>query len=59
MIDLALKDLRIGNALAKELNIPLALGETAKNAYITAQDQGRGKQDWTAIYESLIQQVGE
>ena len=59
MIDLALKDLRIGNALAKELNIPLALGETAKNAYITAQDQGRGKQDWTAIYESLLQQVGE
>ena len=59
MIDLALKDLRIGNALAKELNIPLALGETAKNAYITAQDQGRGKQDWTAIYESLLQQAGE
>ena len=57
MIDLALKDLRIGNALSKELNIPLILGNIAQKAYITAQDQGRGKQDWTAIYESLLQQT--
>ena len=56
MIDLALKDLKIGNSLAKELNIPLKLGEVAKSAYITAQDEGRGKQDWTAIYESLLSQ---
>ena len=57
MIDLALKDLRIGNKLAKELKLPLALGHVAKEAYITAQNQGRGKQDWTAIYESLLEKT--
>ena len=57
MIDLALKDLRIGNSLAKELDLPLSLGEIATETYVTAQNQGRGKQDWTAIYESLIQQT--
>ena len=56
MIDLALKDLKIGNCLAHELNIPLKLGEVATSAYIAAQDEGRGKQDWTAIYESLLTQ---
>ena len=57
MIDLALKDLRIGNSLAKELDLPLSLGEIATETYVTAQNQGRGKQDWTAIYESLVQQT--
>ena len=56
MIDLALKDLKIGNTLAKDLNIPLKLGETATSAYVDAQMEGRGKQDWTAIYQSLLHQ---
>ena len=56
MIDLALKDLKIGNTLAKELKIPLKLGKTATSAYLTAQMEGRGKQDWTAIYQSLLHQ---
>jgi 4-hydroxybutyrate dehydrogenase/sulfolactaldehyde 3-reductase len=56
MIDLALKDLNIGNSLARELGLPLRLGEVATEAYIKAQKEGRGKQDWTAIYQSLLNQ---
>lgn len=57
MIDLALKDLKIGNELAEQLNIPLSLGVIAKEAYLTAQEEGRGKQDWTAIYQSLLERA--
>ena len=57
MIDLAFKDLKIGNSISKELNLPLSLGKEATKAYIKAQEEGRGQQDWTAIFTSLLNQT--
>ena len=53
MIDLALKDLNIGLALASEVGVPSEVGAGAKGVYEVARDQGRGAQDWTAIFSSL------
>jgi 4-hydroxybutyrate dehydrogenase/sulfolactaldehyde 3-reductase len=50
MIDLAHKDLRLALDLAAELGVPVATGRAAREAYTKAQAQGRGRQDWTAIY---------
>ncbi len=54
MTDLALKDLLIGNSLAKELTLPLILGSKGKDAYIEAQKNGRGRDDWTSIFLELL-----
>ena len=58
MIDLAWKDLNIGLALAAEVTVPSEVGSGAKEAYEAAIDQGRGAQDWTAIFSSLQVQAG-
>jgi 4-hydroxybutyrate dehydrogenase / sulfolactaldehyde 3-reductase len=50
MIDLAHKDLGLALDLAAELGVPVATGRAAREAYTRAQAQGRGRQDWTAIY---------
>lgn len=53
MIDLARKDMGIALDLAGTLRVPLTLAEAAERAYAMAQDEGRGRQDWTAIYAML------
>jgi 4-hydroxybutyrate dehydrogenase/sulfolactaldehyde 3-reductase len=50
MIDLAQKDLGLALDLAADLGVPVATGRAAREAYSRAQAQGRGRQDWTAIY---------
>ena len=53
MIDLAKKDLDIALAVAGDLDVPLTLSQTAEKVYAAAQQQGRGQQDWTAIFDML------
>ncbi|OED38544.1 hypothetical protein AB833_19185 [Chromatiales bacterium (ex Bugula neritina AB1)] len=53
MIDLAKKDLDIALQLAGDLEVPLSLPTQAEKVYLTAQEGGRGGQDWTAIYDML------
>jgi 4-hydroxybutyrate dehydrogenase/sulfolactaldehyde 3-reductase len=50
MVDLAHKDLGLALDFAKALNVPVATGETARQAYVKAQKEGHGREDWTAIY---------
>jgi 4-hydroxybutyrate dehydrogenase/sulfolactaldehyde 3-reductase len=50
MVDLAHKDLGLALEFAKTLNVPVATGETARQAYVKAQKEGHGRDDWTAIY---------
>ena len=58
MIDLADKDLGIALELAAKVNAPSELGAAAKSTYKTAKAEGRGKQDWTAIFSSLQNRAG-
>jgi len=50
MLDLARKDLRIALSVAEDINVPLTLPTTADGMYAGAQEDGRGEQDWTALY---------
>jgi 4-hydroxybutyrate dehydrogenase/sulfolactaldehyde 3-reductase len=50
MIDLALKDLGLALDLGHSLGLPLETGAVAKKAYVAAQEAGRGRNDWTALY---------
>ena len=58
MIDLAFKDLGIALELGNETNVPLGLGGASKGSYEVAQEEGRGKQDWTSIFLSLQSRSG-
>jgi 4-hydroxybutyrate dehydrogenase/sulfolactaldehyde 3-reductase len=58
MIDLARKDLGLAMELGRELGIALPTGEAAANAYDRAQADGRGREDWTAIYLSARTAAG-
>jgi 4-hydroxybutyrate dehydrogenase/sulfolactaldehyde 3-reductase len=53
MIDLAHKDLGLALDLGKSLGLPLATGAASIGAYDQARAEGRGRQDWTAIYAML------
>lgn len=50
MIDLAIKDLDLALHFATDLGIGLETGVAARLAYRMAQEEGRGRQDWTALY---------
>lgn len=50
MIDLAHKDLGLALDLAGDLGVDVATGQAAREAYARARAEGRGRQDWTAIY---------
>lgn len=49
-IDHAYKDLGLALELGRELGLSLATGAAALPAYEHARADGRGRQDWTAIY---------
>lgn len=53
MVDLAKKDLDIALNYAKKINSPLTMSAEAEIIYSDAQKEGRGAQDWTAIYAML------
>lgn len=52
-IDLANKDLLISLDLAEALDINMEMGRAASYVYKEAQNEGRGNQDWTALYDML------
>lgn len=58
MIDLAHKDLGLAIDYARELGAPLDSGETARLRYDDARKAGRGRQDWSALYDFLRQRAG-
>ena len=53
MIDLAHKDLGLALDLGASLNVPMLTGAVAREAYGVARGQGRGRADWTALYQSV------
>lgn len=53
MIDLAHKDLGLALDLGRTLGLKLATGAASLGAYDEARAQGRGRQDWTAIYAMM------
>lgn len=52
-IDLANKDLLISLDLGDSFGVNMEMGRAASIVYKEAQDKGRGKQDWTALYAML------
>ena len=53
MLDLASKDLGIALQMSKRDGVPLTLAAAAEPVYAKARADGRGQQDWTAIYAML------
>ena len=51
MIDLADKDLKLALAFAEAIKAPVKVGSVSRGLYETARDRGRGRDDWTALYE--------
>lgn len=58
MIDLAHKDMGLALEMAAGLQVPAALGALARQVYAIAQVQGRGRDDWTAIYPTVRRLAG-
>ncbi len=58
MIDLADKDLGLALAFARAIKAPVDVGAASGRLYRTAQDQGRGRDDWTAVYEVVRELAG-
>jgi 4-hydroxybutyrate dehydrogenase/sulfolactaldehyde 3-reductase len=57
MIDLALKDLRLALELGGALGTSLETGRTAEKTYHAAAEAGYGKNDWTALYAHVREQL--
>lgn len=53
MVDLAHKDLGLALQMGQDTAVPLPMGEAALTVYELAQDEGRGRQDWTAILDAV------
>jgi len=53
MIDLAHKDLGLAVEFADAIGAPLDSGRLAQARYDDARNAGRGRQDWTALYDFL------
>jgi 4-hydroxybutyrate dehydrogenase/sulfolactaldehyde 3-reductase len=53
MIDLAHKDLGIALDLANQVHVPMPCGAASRELYSIARAAGRGRQDWTAVFEQL------
>lgn len=51
MVDLAYKDLGIALDLANQANVDMPCGIGSKKLYENAHNAGRGKQDWSSIFE--------
>jgi 4-hydroxybutyrate dehydrogenase/sulfolactaldehyde 3-reductase len=53
MVDLAQKDMGLALDFAAALKTPIPMGAAARQVYASAQVQGRGRDDWTAILETV------
>jgi 4-hydroxybutyrate dehydrogenase/sulfolactaldehyde 3-reductase len=53
MVDLAHKDLGIALDLANQVNVPMMCGAASRELYSIARAAGRGRQDWTSVFEQL------
>ena len=53
MVDLAHKDMGLALDFAAALKTPIPMGAAARQVYASAQVQGRGRDDWTAILETV------
>jgi 4-hydroxybutyrate dehydrogenase/sulfolactaldehyde 3-reductase len=49
-IDLAYKDLRLALDLAREVNVDVPTAAAARPVYERAREDGRGREDWSALY---------
>lgn len=58
MVDLAAKDLGLALELAGSLDVPVTTGAAAGAAYAQAQEAGRGREDWTAVYAEMRRRAG-
>lgn len=58
MVDLAHKDMGLALDFASHLKVPLPMGAAARQTYTNAQVQGRGRDDWTAILETVRKLAG-
>lgn len=47
------KDMGLALDLVAALKVPLPMGASARQIYASAQAQGRGRDDWTAILETV------
>jgi 4-hydroxybutyrate dehydrogenase / sulfolactaldehyde 3-reductase len=54
MIDLAHKDLGIALDVAASSALPMPMGAAAREVYSAARAAGRGRQDWSAILEQVL-----
>lgn len=53
MVDLAHKDMGLALDFAASMKTPIPMGAAARQIYTSAQVQGRGRDDWTAILETV------
>lgn len=58
MLKLARKDLALAVDLAAKLGADSRMGPAALEAYRAAIDEGRGEQDWTALYAAAREKAG-
>lgn len=58
MIDLAHKDMGLALEFATSLKTPVPMGAASRQVYTNAQVQGRGRDDWTAILETVRSLAG-
>ncbi len=58
MIDLADKDLGLALEFARTTNAAVDVGAASRSLYTRAREQGRGRDDWTAIYQVVRQLAG-
>ena len=55
MVDLAHKDMGLALEMAAALRAPTAVGAAARQIYTLAQAEGRGREDWTTLYQTHAQ----
>lgn len=53
MVDHAHKDLGIALDLANQVNVPMPCGAASRELYSITRAAGRGRQDWTSVFEQL------
>jgi len=58
MIDLAHKDMGLALDFAATMKTPIPMGAAARQVYASAQVQGRGRDDWTAMLETVRKLAG-
>lgn len=58
MVDLAHKDMGLALDFAAGVQTPVPMGAAARQIYTHAQVQGRGRDDWTAILETVRKLAG-